>query len=84
MTRSVPSRDAARPERWCLGTPAFVGVAAIVATGYSAFAWSVGPVTWFDQADSREDLANRVDSEVVEQVACHSGKGRCNVIKHNP
>ena len=83
-TQNVPATDAASPKWWGTTASVFIGFAAVVATGYSTSAWSVGPVTGFDQSDSREDLANRIDSKVVEHIACHIGKGRCNLIKHDP
>ena len=72
--------DAARPEGRGTGMSAFVCMAAIVATGYTTPTWLVGSVTRLGQSDSREDLGNRVDSKVVEHIACYIGKRRCNLI----
>ena len=77
---SVLATDAAFPNWWGMSASAFVGFSAIMATRYSAATWLVGPVTGFGRSDSREDLANRVNSKVVEHIACCIGKGRCNLI----
>ena len=80
----MPAADASSRNRWGTTVSAFICFAAIVATRYTTSPWCVGSVAWLMYSNSGEYLANRINSNVVEHVACHNGKGRCNLVKHDP
>ena len=72
--------DTTGSTRWWPNSTAFRGAAVVVSTGDSTPSGCVGPVTRFIRPNAGNNIVDWVDNKIIEDVACHLSKERCQFI----
>ena len=72
--------DTTGSTRWGSSSAAFRGAAVVVSTRDSTPSGCVGPVTRFIRPNAGNNIVDWVDSNIIEDVACHLSTERCQFI----